>query len=181
MSTFLLAVAAVVGTLMVILNPIRRVLHQFDGKPLSAVETAANDYSERTPKGQQLADITKWGCFIILALIFNWIIEPIVVLYALTGRIGNQTLAYVILCIVGAKWVSAIYTIFFKKKRSAAAQTGLMTVTPSGRQVQSTVIGVDEEVRLGNPIVRNTRLVIYSLPTFYLWYLFAVSIHIIAV
>jgi hypothetical protein len=181
MSVFLLAVAAIVGTLMVILNPIRRVAIQFDGKPLSAIEAAANDYTEKTPKGQQLSDVTKWGCFIFLALVFNWIIEPVFVLSALSGQIGNQTIAYGVLAVVGTKWMSSIYSIFFKKKKTEKAQAGLMTVvTADGRPVEGTLVGVDEEIRLGNPIVRNAKIAFFALPTLYLWYLFAVSIHVVA-
>jgi hypothetical protein len=175
-STFLLVVAAIAGTLLLILNPTRRLIKLMDGKKSSELQVQFKEYLDNAPAEQVVASGCKWGCFISLSLLFTFVVEPIVILSAISEQVGNQPIAYVMLFIVAVAWIQSIYSIFFKKKTTGQGGT---IVTTDGREVQGTIVGVDEEIHLGNPYVRTIRTAVYSLPTLYLWYLFGIAIRII--
>lgn len=177
MSTFLLVVAALVGTLMLVLNPFRHLLKKMDGRKGSELQAEVKEYIDKASGEEILKNGCKWGCFVTLSLLFTFVIEPIAVLSAISGQTGNQPLAYVMLAIIAVDWIRFIRTVFFSKNANQGTEGTI--VTTDGTEVQGTVVNLDKEIHLGNPVVLTARTLVSALPTLYLWYLFGIAIHLL--
>jgi hypothetical protein len=103
--TFLLVVAAFIGTLMLITDPIQKLMKWERGKKKSELETEAKSWIDE----HDVSDVIGKGCgfifFILLSLLYTFVIEPLAVLSALVNKIGYQPVAYVMLAIVALSWL----------------------------------------------------------------------------
>lgn len=172
--TFLLAVAAFIGTLMLITNPTRKFTEWARGKKKSELEAEAKSYVEE----HDASDIVGKGCgfifFILLSFLYTFVVEPLAVLSALVNKIGYQPVAYVMLAIVALSWLK--FARAFTNKKSNKPKG--IVVTKDGKRVEGT-IETDEEIKLPNPAWLFVQQVFFSLPTLYLWYLLLVVIGVL--
>lgn len=173
--TFLLAVAAFIGTLMLITDPTQKFIKWARGKKKSEIEAEAKSWVDE----HNTSDVIGKGCgfifFILLSLLYVFVVEPLAVLSALVNKIGYQPVAYVMLAIVALSWLQ--FTRVFTSRKSR--QPKRTVITQDGNRVEGTVIETDEEIKLPNPTWAFVRRVFFSLPTLYLWYLFMVVIGVL--
>ena len=175
MVAFILFVSATVGTLIVLSSPSTQIVQKFEGKRPSEVKAEFDAYFKEAPGEDIFANVVKWGCILGVAVAFTYVVEPLAVMLAITNEYGNQAVAYAMLSIVIYAWFSILKSLFFSKKEKVSTTT---VTTEEGVEVTGEVTS-DPEIKLGSPLVRNTRRAIYALPTFYLWYLFAISINVL--
>jgi len=153
LAAFLLALAAFVGTIMILADPTHRFASWARGKTGSEIDAEARLLIEKTP-GAALGKGCSFVGFIALSFLFTYFIDPVAVLYALTHQAGNQVVAYAMLAIIGLAWFNFAKQ-FLVKKPEVKLQ------------------GNEEELPLPSVELQWTRRIVFSLPTLYLWYLFA--------
>ncbi len=175
MGTFLLALFAFVGTIMVIFDPSPKLFKWIQGKKDSElkeeIELALDsDRSLVWRKGCGLVS------FLVVNLSYAFVIEPLYVLSALSAKVGNQPIAYVTLLIIGISWVRLVRNFTKKEKK----QGNVLVITSEGKKVEGAIIEVDKENQLGNPVWFHTRRFFFALPEVYLWYLLLVAIHVVS-
>jgi hypothetical protein len=176
---FLLAVAAFIGTVMLITDPTQKMMKWMRGKRKGEVEAEAKAWVEEQEAGKVIGKGCGFLFFILLALLYTYVVEPVAVISALVNKIGYQPVAYVMLAIVAVSWVSSARA-FMKGKSSTETQVEGVVVTEAGQQVKGTVIETDEKIELPHPLWLRARRVFFALPTLYLWYLFLVAIGVLS-
>jgi len=170
--TFLLFIAAFVGTVMFITNPLQKLTKQMRGKKKSEIKA---DIDQLLMESDKIVEIVAKGCgFIFLILLYNFIIEPLAVISALVNKIGYQPIAYLMLAIIALGWIQFAYAI--TKNKTNKPQ---FTVVTTNDQKVEAVIETDEEIKIGHPFWLFVKRIFFSLPTLYLWYLFLVLIGVI--
>lgn len=165
--TFLLAVSACIGTVMLLADPLRNLEKKMRGKRKSEFRI---EIRENLSKG------FGYCLFILLSLLYTLMVHPIAVISALVNKIGNQPFAYVMLCIVAFAWVERVRTFMPKNNNTANSGTVL---TSRGDKVEGVIVNLDEEIKLGNPNWNLIKRVFFALSTIYLWYLFLVVIGVL--
>lgn len=167
--TFLLFIAAFVGTVMFITNPLQKLTKQMSGKKKSEIEADIME-SDKT------AEIVVSSCgFIFLILLYNFIIEPLAVISALINKIGYQPIAYLMLAIIALGWIQSAYSITKNKTNKPQCTV----VTSDGKKVEGTIVETDEKIKIKHPFWLFVKRIFFFLPTLYLWYLFLVLIGVI--
>lgn len=171
-STFLLAIAAFVGTVLFFVNPAVKMEKWARGKKTSDLKAAVNDKLENDP-GTTILQGCGFLIFVLIGLSYTFVVEPIAVITALINKIGYLPLAYAMLVIVGLSWIKLARPFMSNNKKTAPKGT---VITERGQKVEGTVIEVDEELKLGNPFLNMISRLFYFLPDLYLWYMFFVVI-----
>lgn len=173
--TFLLAIAAFLGTVMFLINPMVKMEKQLRGKKGSEVTEEFKAAWETDPGNVILKGC---GCcsFALLALGYTFVVEPLAIIAALVNKIGYQPIAYFMLFIVAISWFQIARAFMNNKKKSATTGT---VKTEGGQTVSGEVVSLDEEVKLGNPTWNAIKRLFFFLPDLYLWYMFLVVIGVI--
>ena len=166
--TFLLALAAFLGTVMFFVNPFIRLRKYIQGKKQIQVVEELKTAWLNDPVNLVLQG---FGCciFSILSIVYIFVIEPLAVITAIVNKIGFQPIAYLILLIVAYKWWG--YVRSYKNGKPTASVT---VKTEEVETVTGETAGPDEEVNFGNPAWNNIKRIFYFLPVLYLWYLLLV-------
>jgi hypothetical protein len=170
--TFVLLIAAFVGTVMFITDPSQKLINWLRGKKTSELIVEYNRFIENIEPVELIAKGCGFVFFILLSYLYTFVIQPLAVISALINKIGYQPIAYAILLIIALDWIQTV-RVFTGKKTSKPQ--GII-VTTEGEKVEGKVIETDEEIKIGHPAWIFMRRVFLSLPTFYLWYLFLVVI-----
>jgi len=166
--TFLLLVAAFIGTVMFFVNPGEKFVKWAEGKKVSEAKAELDDKIEN-----DFGSVVLKGCgavfFLLISLAYSFVIEPLAIIAALINKVGYMPIAYAMLVIVGLSWIMLARALMRNGKTQKST-----VITEGGDQVDGIL---DEEMTLGgNPVWRGVKRVFYSLPTWYLWYLFFISI-----
>lgn len=173
--TFLLFVTAVVGTLLLIFSPIRRLTKSMEGKTQSEINADLSSWLKSTSP----SSFAGKGCFIAssiaLSLIYGFVIEPIAVLSAILREIGYQPLAYAMLLVVLVWWFETIKAFTHRKKKEPEVEI----IDSKGAITKGEIVNYEEPFSSGDPIKLKLRRIFYSLPTVYLWYMFLVAIRVL--
>lgn len=162
LSLFLLGVAAVLGTIMIIKNPFNEYTEMARGKTKS----------ELTEALQASGDGGRKGCtflvFLVLGLFYGFVVEPIAVLYALSNDIGSRMVGYLVLMIVAFWWIEIL------RPKSSVEKVKVV-------KVEGDILEWVEDEKFIIPArpIMAIRQVIFSLPTLYLWYLFLVGLKVL--
>jgi len=175
LGTFLLAVAAFLGTVMFLINPLTKMEKQLRGRRRSEISEELKTAWETDPSNMVIK-----GCgycsFVLLALGYTFVVEPLAVVSALINKIGYQPVAYFMLFIVAISWFRFAHSLINNKKKSPP--TSGTIITSGGETVTGEVVNLDEEVKFGNPTWNTIRRLFFFLPDLYLWYMFLVVIGI---
>ncbi len=183
--TFLALACAAIGTAMLITDPSQKMIKWMRGKTESQLKRESEQYIKQNSLSGLFGQGCTWVMFYLVALSFTFIIEPIGIISALAGKIGFQPLAWTCLVIEAIAWVVTIRgfqttakaTAEAKKKKEEQIQeTGIEVLDPDGTVVITNGQIVDKEIKLPNPAWMLARKAFFSVPTFFLWYLFAVGI-----
>jgi hypothetical protein len=186
--TFLALVFATIGTMMLIADPAQKMTKWANGKTESQLKQESEAYIKQNSVAGLFGQGCYWVFFYLVALCFTFIIEPIAIISALSGKIGFQPLAWACLIIEAISWVVVIRGLRAvakataeanKKKEEKVQETGIDILDPTGTVVISNGQVVDKEIKFPNPVWMFTRKVFFSIPTFFLWYLFAVGIGLV--
>jgi len=174
--TFLLVVAAFVGTVLFFVNPAIKMEKWMRGKKSSELKAEIDEKLEN-----ETGSVIIQGCgllvFVLIGLLYSFIVEPFAVIYAMINKIGYPPIAYAMLVIVGLSWVKVARALFASNNKKSAPKGTVMT--ERGQKVEGTVIEVDEEIKLGNPFLNAVGRLFYFLPDLYLWYMFLVVIGVL--
>lgn len=176
LGTFLLVVAAFVGTVMLFANPGPKLEKWLRGKKTSELEAEAKAWVDTNDTSEIVAKGCGFIFFVLLSISYTFVVEPLAIIAALVNKIGYQPFAYAMLAIVALSWMQFSRSILSIKKKPAAKGT---VVTEDGKKIEGTVINVDEEIKLNHPAWLSINRVFFSLPTIYLWYLFLVIIGVL--
>lgn len=173
--SFLLAVAAFIGTVMFFVNPFSKLQKQMKGKKTSEVKKEFKQKIEDEPAEMLTKGL---GCclFAIMGLSYTFVIEPLAILAALINKIGYQPLAYAMLLIVAVSWIQFAMTILRNGNKPKVSGT---VKTSEGKEFTGDVVNLDEEVSFGNPVWNATKRLFFFLPDLYLWYILLVVIGVI--
>jgi hypothetical protein len=173
--TFFLVVAAFLGTVMFLVNPMTKLQKQYKGKKKSDVTEEWKQKWENEPGDVVVKGL---GCcsFVLLSLSYTFVIEPLAVITALVNKIGYQPIAYIALFIVALSWLQFFLTLTKNKKSKASTGT---VKTADGEKVTGDVISLDEELKFGNPVWTSIMRFFFFLPDLYLWYLFLIIIGVL--
>lgn len=185
LETFLLFFFALLGTVIIFLNPAPKVSKSIEGKTTKQVgetlkETAGTD-----------ANI---GCIILLlplAMLYAAVIEPYYIIVGIKNGMGNPLYAYIALLAITLWWVDFIRA--FRPKANTSTNTPkqptrvVATSVSDGEQPVKVVAGAisDEDV-IQVPVgysdspMRRVKAVIYALPTIYMWYLLLIEVNILS-
>lgn len=174
LGSFLLAIAAFLGTTMFFVNPFAKLQKQMKGKKASEVKAEFKQKLEDEP-GEMVAKGLGCCLFTVLGLGYTFIIEPLAVIAALVNKIGYQPIAYVMLLIVALSWLQFVGTLMKSNKPKVSGTVK----TAEGQEVSGDVVNLDEEVNFGNPVWNAIKRVFYFLPDLYLWYMFLVVIGVL--
>lgn len=186
--TFLSLVFAFLGTTMILFDPAQKLVNWSRGKKESDLKKSTEEYM----KQKSCLGLLGQGCsltgFYLLALAFTFVIEPIAIISALTGKIGYQPFAWLCLGIEAIAWIITIRS-FRKmsktlaesaakaaKKEDSQPETGIEIIEPDGTVVIANGEVVDKEIEMPHPAVLLARKAFFALPTMFLWYLFAIGI-----
>ncbi len=174
--TYLLVFAALIGTLLFIYNPGIALEKWAKGKKSSDLGNTLEKNIEENPLG-----VVGTGCLwlfhTLLGLLYSFAVEPIAIIAALINKLGFLPIAYAMLAIVAINWVYSV-KIFSGAFKGAKKPQGAV-VTKDGKKVEGTVVEVDEELKIGNPVWNWVKRIFFFLPDLYLWYLFFVVIGVI--
>jgi len=177
LGTFLLLVVALVGTLAFFSDSIGKALKWASGRKSSEVVEEAKTWIDDHTMIQVFSKGCGFVMFVIVALMYTWIIEPISVIYALINKVGYQPAAYIMAGIVVISWIVGIRRI--KKMKKNGKSKKAVVKTKSGDLIEGTIEEIDEEIPQVNMFFHILRQTFFSLPTFYLWYLFLVLIGVL--
>ncbi len=172
---FLFVVVALVGTLAFFADPIGKLMSMMDGKTVNQLTKETEAWLE----GVSLESIVGKGCgfvlFLLLSASYTLIVEPLAVIYAIVNKVGYQPLAYAMGCVVVLEWI--VSALIIRKRQKADKAKKATVVTKDGERVEGTVeVDLDAEIKLPHQFIYTVRRVFFSLPTFYLWYLFVVLV-----
>lgn len=168
--TFLLAIAAFIGTLMIITSPIQRMMKWARGKKKSELEAEVKSWVADHDASEVIGKGCGFVFFFFLSIFYAFVVEPLAVISALVNDIGYQPLAYVMLAIVALSWLQFARAFTINKSRIPKETS----VTTDGQLVEA-----EEEIKLPSPSWVLVRRVLFSLPTLYLWYLLLVVIGVL--
>lgn len=175
---FLLALAAFIGTVSIFVSPLDRFKKWAKGRKKSELQKEINDKMEEADDGELLGKLLVWGAgcciYFLLGVIYSFIIEPLVVIFAITNKIGYQPVAFVMLGIVALSWILIIRTFLTSKE----TETKVTVETGTGEQIKGILVDHDE-IDFGNPIWNGLNRIFFNLPTLYMWYLFLVGLGVL--
>lgn len=154
---FLLLFFAFFATVMFFVNPAGKLEKWMVGRKLNDLRVEVKDKMENRPI--ELLSSTCGLLFLFFYISFyEFVVDPLAVIIALTGKIGNQAIAYVVLAIIGIAWFNRVRALLRSKKK----------------------VDPEEEIKIpGNRVVRFLERLFFSLPELYLWYLFFVVIGVL--
>ncbi|MDP3994643.1 MAG: hypothetical protein Q8P91_02345 [bacterium] len=174
--TFLLAIAAFIGTVMFFANPAVKLERWMRGKKTSELKTVIEDKLENNP-GSAILSGCGFVIFVLINFAYTLVVKPLAVITALVNKIGYLPLAYVMLAIVALSWIKASRAFAFNNKKKTVSKGTVMTNL--GQKVEGTIVEVDEEIKLGNPFLNTMNRLFFFLPDLYLWYMFLVVIDVL--
>lgn len=171
--TYLLAVAVFIGTVILLASPIPKLEKWMRGKKKSEIKAEIEAWYDKTDAGEILFKGCGFVLYFSLSIFYAFVVEPLAVIVALINKIGYQPLAYAMLVIVALSWQQIARGILSNKKKPTAKA---VVTTAGGEQIEGEVVELSEEIQLGHPAWIGFKRIFFSLPTFYLWYLFLVVI-----
>lgn len=153
--SFVLLITAMLGIVIAFtISPVERVYYGMAGKTRGELDEAIKKLFESKSDGTHVKNGCLVGGHIILAFAYTFLITPLVTLGAIVNHTGNQNLAYIILLIILASWVT-----FYRQLR--------------------TKINPESIVRVPNKVIRTGRKVLFAVPEIYLLYVFLIVIGIL--
>lgn len=159
---FLLLVFAFFATVLFLLNPVGKLEEWDRGKKQSEINEAIKEKWDKEP-----GDAVLMGCgFLILTFFvffYAFVVNPLAVVSALLGKIGNQPLAYAMLVLIGLNCVRFVRRFAENRKKTGSEEKA-----------------VDEVIKVGNPTMTALTRFYFFLPDLYLWYLFLVVIGVLS-
>ena len=169
-ATFLLGVAAFLRIILHFPNPIKRELRQHEGKTTYQVE---HEFERSLKKGRWNVIMEQLGSclYMLLVLLYMLIIDPFVVIIAITRKIGYQPISYFILIIVAVAcyiWIRNIYLANKASNREHVEAVELEHIVPYRWIVLA------DKLRLSQLIRYWIRRIFPFLLDLYFWYLLVV-------
>ncbi len=173
--TFLLAFFAFIGTMMIINDPSVKLMNWSRGKSRSVIEAESKAWVEKNGVSRMIALGCGYVFYLIVAILYTFVVEPVAIVGAILNQVGNQPLAYVMLAIAGYAWIRS--ALGFKKMDLQGGQKKTVVTTEDGDEIEGVVINETINIPDANSVM--LRRLFFALPTFYLWYLFAIQIGIL--
>lgn len=164
---FLLVVTIFIGILAVIFDPTRSIVKYMEGKTAEQLKKEI-DLEDEKKLASCMAMAAKLGCFMVVAVLLNFVFEPFFIIYGLVNKLGNSTFAYVALGIVALYWYLNVKASIPRKGKNKTAVR-----TESGEVVEGDVVSELHKVNWTKVYLRKA---FFLIPEVYLIYLFLVGI-----
>lgn len=164
---FLLFLTITVAISQLFSNPFDRLIKKFEGKNMSEISAEGKQWVDDTPIGiaivKVLSGCLSYGCWIGLALLVFYVLEPLLIITALVSRVGLPLLGYLAFAI----WFMALFRRILSSKKIAEKN--------KNSQVDAEKLKLE---KLNWRMIWAER-VFFFLPDVYLAYVFLVSIGLI--
>jgi hypothetical protein len=175
---FFLAVAAFIGTVLFFTNPLGKIASWMRGKKKSEVNAEIKSWFENREPSEVVTKAGGFALFILLDILLSYLVEPVAVIFALVNKIGFQPLAVAMLVVIAIAWVRGVQSAMTLISQRSV-QKKRTVVTEGGEQVEGTLVEDDEKIKIHHPLISSVFHFFFTLPTFYLWYLFLIAIGVL--
>ena len=160
--TFLLFVAAFVGTTKLLGSPIKKLVSWANGKRKKEIDEDVEEWIEEKGTGAALVTGCGFLLYLLVSVFYTFVVEPAFVIAAIINHLGNLYIAYAMLAIVAVSWILSIKSIKLASQVSVSEKEA----------------NPDEIVEINISFWSRIQGLLFSLPTLYLWYVFFVVIGI---